>query len=103
MPGALDKEAAGSLDLVFQWSISGASGGEFQVAVKGGACTVTEGAHPRPTTTLAISDADFLAVMSGSLPPMQAYTSGKLKITGDVMKSQLITKLWKTGSKGAGR
>jgi len=42
-------------------------------------------------------------VMSGSLPPMQAYTSGKLKITGDVMKSQLITKLWKTGSKGAGR
>jgi len=33
--------------------------------------------------------------MSGELNPMTAFTSGKLKIEGDMMKSQLIGKLFK--------
>ena len=45
---------------------------------------------PKPICTLEIEDQDFLALMSGKLPAMQAYTSGKLKIEGDIMKSQLI-------------
>jgi putative sterol carrier protein len=40
---------------------------------------------------------DFLAMMGGQLPAMQAYTSGKLKIEGDLMKSQLLGKLFKIG------
>ena len=40
---------------------------------------------------------DFGAMIGGRLPPMQAFTSGKLKIEGDVMKSQLIEKLFKIG------
>jgi putative sterol carrier protein len=39
--------------------------------------------------------ADFLDLMNGKLPAMKAYTSGKLKIGGDIMKSQLIEKLFK--------
>jgi putative sterol carrier protein len=38
---------------------------------------------------------DFLLLMAGKLPAMQAYTSGKLKIAGDLIKSQLIEKLFK--------
>jgi len=38
---------------------------------------------------------DFLDLMNGKLPAMQAYTSGQLKIEGDLMKSQLIEKLFK--------
>jgi putative sterol carrier protein len=37
---------------------------------------------------------DFTAMMSGQLPPMQAFTSGKLKISGDIMKSQMIEKIF---------
>jgi len=33
--------------------------------------------------------------MGGKLKAMQAFTSGKLKIEGDIMKSQLIEKLFK--------
>jgi hypothetical protein len=36
---------------------------------------------------------DFLKYISGQLPAMQAYSSGRLKIEGD--KSQLIEKLFK--------
>jgi putative sterol carrier protein len=38
---------------------------------------------------------DFLDMMTGKLPAMQAYTSGKLRIEGDILKSQLIEKLFK--------
>jgi len=34
-------------------------------------------------------------MMSGKLSAMQAYTSGKIKIGGDLLKSQLIEKLFK--------
>jgi len=56
---------------------------------------VETGKHASPTCPLAISAADFLDLMNGKLPAMQAYTSGKLKIGGDIMKSQLISKLFK--------
>jgi putative sterol carrier protein len=56
---------------------------------------VSEGVHAAAQCTLKIAAADFLSMMNGRLPPMQAYTSGKLKIEGDVMKSQLIGKLFK--------
>jgi putative sterol carrier protein len=56
---------------------------------------VAAGLHDSPTCTLKIADGDFLKMMNGQLPPMQAYTSGKLKIEGDIMKSQLIEKLFK--------
>ncbi|MGD9311012.1 MAG: SCP2 sterol-binding domain-containing protein, partial [Desulfosarcina sp.] len=39
-------------------------------------------------------EADFLNMINGQLLPMQAYTSGKLKIEGDTMKAQLIEQLF---------
>jgi putative sterol carrier protein len=41
-----------------------------------------------------MADQDFLDMMAGKLPAMQAYTSGKLIIEGDIMKSQLIEQLF---------
>jgi len=42
-----------------------------------------------------MADGDFLQLIAGKLDGMQAYTSGKLKVEGDIMKSQLIAKLFK--------
>jgi len=44
-----------------------------------------------------MSDEDFLTLISGKLNAMQAFTAGELKIEGDLMKSQLIEKLFKFG------
>ena len=65
------------------------------VVVKDNACTVEAGVHSKPTTTLKMADADFMALIAGKLPTMQAFTTGKLKIEGDLMKSQLVEKLFK--------
>jgi putative sterol carrier protein len=95
LPDAFQPEAAAGVDVVFQFSISGPSGGDWHVAIKEGQCTVEASVHRVPTTTLKMSDEDFLRYVGGQLPAMQAYTTGKLKIQGDLMKSQLVEKLFK--------
>jgi 3-hydroxy-3-methylglutaryl CoA synthase/NAD(P)-dependent dehydrogenase (short-subunit alcohol dehydrogenase family)/putative sterol carrier protein len=95
MPDAFQADQAAGVDVIFQFDISGPGGGAWIVAVKDGACEIHEGTHDSPTTTIKMGDDDFLKMMSGELNAMNAYTSGKLKIEGDLMKSQLIEKLFK--------
>jgi putative sterol carrier protein len=95
LPSAFQPEAAAGVDVVLQFSISGPGGGDWYTVIKDGACTVEAGAHDNPTTTLKMSDEDFLQYVGGQLPAMQAYSSGRLKIEGDLMKSQLVEKLFK--------
>ena len=95
MVDAFQSDAASGVDVVFQWDISGTQGGLWSVVVKDGTCEVSEGSHSSPTTTLKMADEDFLKMITGELNAMSAYTGGKLKIEGDLMKSQLIEKLFK--------
>jgi len=95
MSSAFNAGAAGGVNVVFQYIIAGSGGGDWSCAIKDGACTIESGKHDKPTCTLKIDAGDFLAMMSGKLPPMQAFSSGKLAIEGDIMKSQLIEKLFK--------
>ena len=95
MPDAFVAEAADGVDVVFQYHIAGDGGGDWHCAIAGNTCTVKAGVHDKPVCTLKIGAAEFLDMMNGTLPAMQAYTSGKLKIEGDIMKSQLIEKLFR--------
>jgi len=95
MPKHFQADKAAGVDVVFQYCIAGDSGGDWQVVIKDGKCDVQTGKHGSPTTTIKMSEQDFLDLMGGKLQAMQAYTSGKLKIEGDMMKSQLIEKLFK--------
>jgi NAD(P)-dependent dehydrogenase (short-subunit alcohol dehydrogenase family)/putative sterol carrier protein len=87
-------DAAAGVDVVFQFIISGTGGGEWHCTIKDQTCTIAKGAHDKPACTLKMAAADFGDMMTGKLPAMQAFTSGKLIIEGDVMKSQLIEKLF---------
>ncbi len=95
MPEFFRPEKAAGVDVVFQFRISGPGGGDWYVVVKEGTCAVSPGVHEKPTTTLKMADEDFLALVAGKLPAMQAFTTGKLKIEGDLMKSQLVQKLFR--------
>jgi NAD(P)-dependent dehydrogenase (short-subunit alcohol dehydrogenase family)/acyl dehydratase/putative sterol carrier protein len=95
MPRAFKADAATGVEVVFQFSISGEGGGDWYTEIKGGTCKVESGISPKPTSTIIMSSVDFLEMITGKLSAMQAYTSGKLKVEGDLMKSQLIGKLFK--------
>jgi NAD(P)-dependent dehydrogenase (short-subunit alcohol dehydrogenase family)/acyl dehydratase len=77
MPAAFVAEAAAGVDVVFQFNITGGSGGDWYCVIKDGTCTIEAGAHEKPGCTLKMADNDFLNMMNGVLPPMQAYTAGK--------------------------
>jgi NAD(P)-dependent dehydrogenase (short-subunit alcohol dehydrogenase family) len=95
MTASFNADAAAGIDVVFQFNISGTGGGDWNCIIKDGTCAIDAGSHAKPVCTLKMEDTDFTAMMGGTLPPMQAFTSGKLKIEGDVMKSQLLEKLFK--------
>ncbi|HEY4244603.1 MAG TPA: SDR family NAD(P)-dependent oxidoreductase [Kofleriaceae bacterium] len=52
--------------------------------------SVQEGVHGKAACTLELSDADFMAMATGQADPMKLFSTGKLKITGDVMASQKL-------------
>jgi 3-hydroxy-3-methylglutaryl CoA synthase/NAD(P)-dependent dehydrogenase (short-subunit alcohol dehydrogenase family)/putative sterol carrier protein len=95
IPRAFQPDKAAGVDVVFQFDISGGGGGSWYVTVKDATCTVAEGTHDRPTTNIKMGDDDFVKLITGKLNAMSAFTGGKLRIEGDLMKSQLIEKLFK--------
>jgi putative sterol carrier protein len=97
MKSAFNAGAAAGLDVVFQFNIGGAGGGDWFCEISDGNCVIESGTHSNPACTIIMEAADFNDLMQGKLPAMQAYTSGKLKLEGDIMKSQLLEKLFKIG------
>jgi 3-hydroxy-3-methylglutaryl CoA synthase/NAD(P)-dependent dehydrogenase (short-subunit alcohol dehydrogenase family)/putative sterol carrier protein len=95
LPNAFRADKASGVDVVFQFDISGSAGGAWYATIKEGTCEVSEGSHSSPTTTIKMADNDFVKLITGELNAMSAFTSGKLRIEGDLMKSQLIEKLFK--------
>jgi NAD(P)-dependent dehydrogenase (short-subunit alcohol dehydrogenase family)/putative sterol carrier protein/acyl dehydratase len=57
--------------------------------------TVSEGVAGKAACTLELSDADFMAMATGQADAMKLFSTGKLKITGDVMASQKLSFLKK--------
>jgi putative sterol carrier protein len=94
LPNRFKAEAAEGVNVTFQFQISGSDGGDWYCTIKDRTCTVETGVHDRANCTLKMADQDFIELMGGKLPAMQAYTSGKLRIEGDIMKSQLIERLF---------
>ncbi|PIP40356.1 MAG: hypothetical protein COX19_05880 [Desulfobacterales bacterium CG23_combo_of_CG06-09_8_20_14_all_51_8] len=67
----------------YGYKITGTDGGEWTVCVAGGNVQVKEGIHdPNVTTTCAAKD--WIAITLGKLDGMTAFTSGKLKVEGDL-------------------
>ncbi len=95
MADTFNAEAAEGVDVIFQFCISGNDGGNWACIIKNNTCAIDAGMNKQAACTLKIADNDFRDMMTGKLPAMQAYTSGKLQIEGDIMKSQLIEKLFK--------
>ncbi|MCF8062341.1 MAG: SCP2 sterol-binding domain-containing protein [Deltaproteobacteria bacterium] len=90
MPELFNAGAARGLDAVFQFDIHGEEGGEWHVTVRDDACSVSEGTHDSPRVTIAMSAENWLALVNRRLNGVQAFMTGKLKVSGDLMLAQRI-------------
>lgn len=94
VPQSFNARAAKNLDAVFQFDVTGEGGGNWNVIVKEGACQVSQGKHTAPSVTLTMSSETWLAMVNKQLNGMQAFMSGKLKVSGDIMLAQRIPDLF---------
>ena len=78
----------------FGYRVTGEGGGEWTVCVKDGGVNVVEGVCD-PSVTTTVSAKDWIALTLGKLDGMAAFTSGKLKVEGDMMLLTKAPKLFK--------
>ena len=86
-------DAAGKLNAVYLFDISGSGGGKWTLQIQDGKCELKPGLVGTPSVTIAISDQDWLAIHKGSLNSQMAFMMGKLRVAGDMglaMKLQSI-------------
>jgi len=96
MKAAFDSSRAAGQSAVIQYIIDSPAGEmNYQLNVEDGICEIAKGPAENPRVTLALKLPDFLRMMTGELNGMQAFTSGKLKITGDLMFSQVLASWFK--------
>lgn len=86
---AFRPDRAGTQSAVVGWDITAPDGTHsYQLKVADGTCTVVAG-NPEPArVTLGMALPDFLRFVTGKLDGMQAFMTGKLKLSGDMMFAQ---------------
>lgn len=89
MAAAYDPARA-SREAVFQWHVETPDGVESYTVRCGDTCTVEHAKAESATVTLGLPLPDFLRLILGQLDGMQAFMSGKLKLTGDIMLAQAM-------------
>src|SRR5688572_16891255 len=77
-------EKAEGVDAIVAFDLTGDNGGQYWLRISDGKIETGEGAADNPKLTIKAAADDYVNVASGALNPMQAYMSGKLKITGDM-------------------
>ena len=84
MPGRFRPERAGRADAVIQFNLTGEGGGDWYITIKDRACTVNQGLAEQPTASVQMEASTYVALATGKLGAMRAFTSGKVKASGDL-------------------
>lgn len=93
MQARFNPEKAAGQEAVVQWDIATADGPRsYQLKIADGACEVQENGQDKPRVTLGLSLPNFLRFAAGKLDGMQAFMTGKLKLSGDMMFAQTMAK-----------
>ena len=88
-------DAAGSLNALIRWKVTGETDVVYEVTVADGTCSVHEGrTEAEPRVTLVLADADFLRLVSGNANPVTMFMTRKLKLAGDVGLATGLTRLF---------
>jgi len=80
---------------VVQLNLTGAGGGNYNLTLGDGKCTMAEGTAPTPRLTLTSSVEDFAGIVTGKLDGMAAFSQGKLKLAGDLNLAMKLTQMFK--------
>lgn len=87
-------EAAQGVTAVFQWDVLGDNGGVWHIKVADGAAELVNERHPTPTVSQTCGTDLFLSMVNYEIDGMQAFMSGRLKMSGDMNVAMKIYELF---------
>lgn len=104
MPRFMDRERAARTTASVRWSITGrGDGGQdtYFLEIVDGSCRVTRRAPDgEPRLTITVDGAEFVRLATGNGDAMQAYFSGRLGLSGDIMFAARLVSLFRVPTGG---
>ncbi|MCR5098271.1 MAG: SCP2 sterol-binding domain-containing protein [Lachnospiraceae bacterium] len=88
-------DASGRDFLAVQINLTGSDGGVFYVEVKDGRINIEPYEYNDRNCAITMDLTSFNKLVDGKLDPVLAFTTGKLKVDGDVGKALEFSKLLK--------
>ena len=86
---AKNPDLVGQVGHVFRFELSDPAS-VWTMDLKAAPGAIAAGGAPKPDCTLALSEADFMAMTRGEADPQKLYFGGQLQISGNVMASQKL-------------
>lgn len=96
MQSLFNPSAAAGLNKTFQFNISGDEAGKWALKVANQTCELIRGGVEKPDITMSLLDKDWLAIAEGKLDAMNAFMTGKVKVSGDMMLAMRLQNLFPT-------
>lgn len=86
LPGAFLPERAGDQNISFQYVITSAGATyRYYAVVADGSCVAGQGDTESPNVTMTMDLAVFLQVLVGTMAPVRAFLTRKIKVSGEMM------------------
>jgi phenylpropionate dioxygenase-like ring-hydroxylating dioxygenase large terminal subunit/putative sterol carrier protein len=89
-----DAGAAGELEAVFQWKLSGDRSVDHFAEVKDGTIRAASGRHATPTVVIEMSAEDYLRMINGDLNGAIAFSTGRGRLRGPVRLAMRMQQLF---------
>lgn len=98
MAMVFDPQAAGDLEAVIQFKVTGDDAGDYHLDIAPGQCKAYAGKHPHPTLTVNTPSDVWMAISRSEMDGAAAMMTGKYSVKGDLGLLMRFDKLFSAAS-----
>ena len=95
MPSTFLPDAAGGVDEVYQFDITGEGGGRWYARVRDRRCEVVEGFHEKPSVVITMGATDYVDMVEGRLHGQVAFLTRKMTLKGEMVHALTMNRIFK--------
>jgi predicted lipid carrier protein YhbT len=98
MPKQVDASVVGETPLAIKWVVTGRPDGAndvYQLVIEDGRARTERAETVEARLTVTLDGVEFLKLASGNSDPMQAYFTGRIQLSGDIMVAAKLAQMFR--------